>query len=538
MDFGSEASDTFNVDDDFKDGLNDDLDGEDDGFNPDGTDGGIEDDDDFVLQGYDDVHVHTPDVDYSTGPAPKRARPAFFSRSTKAAQRSDLRSKYDEGNSFLVLEGEEAEVIKSQPSRVPGTFGRRNREKGSTLAAYHKKVSADLDSDDELMMDMREKGYSDRQIAEKLARDGRVRYDMKSISTRIVRIRQAQAEHVDYLLKEGYMEWKQDDDQLLLRAYELADIEIRYEMERLRAWRFRKVSDFMRRLNKNAIFSATACSDRYISIIDGTAKIPSDIDDDPMARRAEMDAFITKRELERAKEHAAKEKKKADARRIKDDAKARQAKKSADTAAKRNFEAKDKANRAVMRAVKNQLKSQKAEENMHKKNERKARIEADKKKAERNKTRKDRQEKLYSKTALQGIDANSPDPRADLNLDDLELLCAHRGLEVEGDKDELLEALNDADTEFTHNELRDMIKKKGITPAPNKMYLRYQLALWEARNCQGLDQGLESDDEATGDESEDDEEGGEYSERGTSAGGDDDMLDFGDGENDKVLNFD
>jgi hypothetical protein len=60
-------------------------------------------------------------------------------------------------------------------------------------------------------MQMREKGFSDRQIADKLAKDGRVRYDQKSISTRIMRIRLAQADNVDFLLKEGYKEWEYAD---------------------------------------------------------------------------------------------------------------------------------------------------------------------------------------------------------------------------------------------------------------------------------------------------------------------------------------
>lgn len=79
------------------------------------------------------------------------------------------------------------------------------------MPAYNKKVTADLDSDDELMLKMREKGYSDRQISEKLAKDGRVRYDQKSISTRIMRIRLAQAEKFDFLLREGIKEWEMED---------------------------------------------------------------------------------------------------------------------------------------------------------------------------------------------------------------------------------------------------------------------------------------------------------------------------------------
>jgi hypothetical protein len=61
------------------------------------------------------------------------------------------------------------------------------------------------------MMTMRDKGFSDRQIADKLAKDGRVRYDVKSISTRIMRIRLAQAVNVDKLLENGYKEWEFED---------------------------------------------------------------------------------------------------------------------------------------------------------------------------------------------------------------------------------------------------------------------------------------------------------------------------------------
>ena len=115
----------------------------------------------------------------------------------------------DDGEAFIL--NEDNEFLNKASSRVPGTFGRRNRRKGESLPAYHKRVSHELDSDDEMMMGMRERGFSDRQIADRLARDGRVRYDQKSISTRIMRIRLAQAENVDFLLREGYKEWEYDD---------------------------------------------------------------------------------------------------------------------------------------------------------------------------------------------------------------------------------------------------------------------------------------------------------------------------------------
>jgi hypothetical protein len=125
-----------------------------------------------------------------------------------------MRIKTSKAEAFIL---EEDVGFSTKPtSRVPGTFGRRNRKKGETLPAYHKRVSHELDSDDEMMMAMREKGFSDRQIAEKLAKDGRVRYDQKSISTRIMRIRLAQADNVDYLLREGYKEWEFEDVTCLL----------------------------------------------------------------------------------------------------------------------------------------------------------------------------------------------------------------------------------------------------------------------------------------------------------------------------------
>jgi hypothetical protein len=125
-----------------------------------------------------------------------------------------MRIKTSKAEAFIL---EEDVGFSTKPtSRVPGTFGRRNRKKGETLPAYHKRVSHELDSDDEMMMAMREKGFSDRQIAEKLAKDGRVRYDQKSISTRIMRIRLAQADNVDYLLREGYKEWEFEDVTSLL----------------------------------------------------------------------------------------------------------------------------------------------------------------------------------------------------------------------------------------------------------------------------------------------------------------------------------
>jgi hypothetical protein len=151
-------------------------------------------------------------------------------------------------------------------------------------------------------------------------------------------------------------------DQLLLQAYALADIEANYEIERIRAWRFRKVSEYMRRLNEDALFSAAACRERYDALIQGTACIPSDLDDDPAARRAEMAAYRTAREQTRAKEQAENDAKAAAEAKRKVDAKSLKAQKAQDLVTKRRQQEADKAKRAAERAEKAKHRAARAKE--------------------------------------------------------------------------------------------------------------------------------------------------------------------------------
>lgn len=153
------------------------------------------------------------DVDNSEGIStikiPRKSAPAFFESSTKAAERAAARSVYDESNSFLLIE--EPNNYCQSSSRVPGSCGKRNYRTGAGLPVYSKKVTADLDSDDELMMALREKGFTDQQIADRLRDEGRVRYDRKPISTRINRIKAKRAELMDKMLEGGYAEWQYED---------------------------------------------------------------------------------------------------------------------------------------------------------------------------------------------------------------------------------------------------------------------------------------------------------------------------------------
>jgi hypothetical protein len=269
-----------------------------------------------------------------------------------------------------------------------------------------------------------------------------------------------------------------------MHAFDLADIEIRYEMERLRARRFNKVSEYMRRLDKEAVFSKDACRDRYTSIVNGTAVIPIEQSDDPDARRMEAEAFREEREAIRLAEQAEKDKKETYKERIKREALARGAVKQAAIAERRNKEAQEKADRAVKRAAQASIKAQQAAENDKKKAERNALIQA-KKQQEEIKKRQHARRHFLRIAAVEDKDDDSPDPRADLDIDDLRRLCVERKISTHltRNKEEILQRLRDKDQELNQAQLKALIKKKGLSLGGTKAQMRYQLAVAACIDC-------------------------------------------------------
>ncbi|USP73748.1 hypothetical protein yc1106_01022 [Curvularia clavata] len=413
---------------------------------------------------------------------------------------------------------EDNDSSNKQPSCGPNTQKRNNIER-STFSG--KRISDELDSDDELMLQMRENGFTDRQIAQRLQKEGRVRYDEKSISTRIVRIRQAKAEKVEFLLKEGYKEWKYEEDKLLLQAYALADIEINYEIERIRAWRFRKVSDHMRRLNKNALFSANACRERYNALVEGTARIPTALDDDPEARRVEMEAYRVAREKSRHKEQTEQALKEAAKAKLKAEKKSHKAQKAKESANKRARRAEEKAQRAAQRAEKAKIRAARAREVQESKAHRKAQITKETTQKDKRTTPTTpspiddpapdpasapavapaavpiKKTKTTSNTTVSASKAKSKltpitpetlDPRTKLSLADLKKLCKDRniGLPSTRNKTTLLQSLENADERQSLNNLKNMCREKGLNVTGTKTVLKYRLALATARDCESF----------------------------------------------------
>ena len=76
---------------------------------------------------------------------------------------------------------------------------------------FPKKVNADLDSEDEIIKTMKEKGYTDKSIAQRLKDENRVAYREKSITTRYARIMRALHEHETKKLDDELSDWHEGD---------------------------------------------------------------------------------------------------------------------------------------------------------------------------------------------------------------------------------------------------------------------------------------------------------------------------------------
>jgi hypothetical protein len=282
----------------------------------------------------------------------------------------------------------------------------------------------------------------------------------------------------------------------------LADIEISYEVERIRAWRFRKVSEYMRRLRENAMFSAKACRERYDTLKDGNARIPTEMDDDPEARRFEMETYRETRlnaELKADDEKATKE---AIERKAKDEARTKNAQKAADTALKRQQKEEIKAQRAMKRAAAAHVRYQRAGENAAAKTQRNAQIQKQKAAADK-KASKGKGKGKASPTKLASnpnatftipsakITADTTDPRTYLAQLDLMKMCAQKGIPaLSKTKAQLISALQDIDEEWTCQELEKMCRKKGLPHSGNKLEMRYYLALAAAQECKSFRAGV------------------------------------------------
>ncbi|KEF60887.1 uncharacterized protein A1O9_02451 [Exophiala aquamarina CBS 119918] len=138
--------------------------------------------------------------------------------------------------------------------------------------AVAKKVTADLDSDDELIVRMKEARYLEKDIAQALIDQGRTAYNPKTIGTRWRRLKAALQKRQDALLDADLTDWHDGDDDVLVRAIAKSEKEIRRLREDIESRKWRMVADAMKNEKPVLNFSQNACRKRFEELLDGTAK--------------------------------------------------------------------------------------------------------------------------------------------------------------------------------------------------------------------------------------------------------------------------
>ncbi|KAI1616519.1 hypothetical protein EDD37DRAFT_645653 [Exophiala viscosa] len=138
--------------------------------------------------------------------------------------------------------------------------------------AVAKKISADLDSDDELIVRMKEARYLEKDIAQALVDKGRINYNPKTIGTRWRRLKRALQKRQDDLLDADLTDWHDGDDDVLLQAVAKADAEVQRLKNEIENQKWRMVANNMKNLKPVVNFSQNACRGRYGDLMNGIAK--------------------------------------------------------------------------------------------------------------------------------------------------------------------------------------------------------------------------------------------------------------------------
>lgn len=138
--------------------------------------------------------------------------------------------------------------------------------------AIAKKLTMDLDSDDDMIVRMKEANYAEKDIAKRLADADRITYNPKTIGTRWTRLRRALAQHQDDLLEADLADWHEGDDDVLYQAVAKADQDIDTSINSMKARKWRMVADYVKVMKPATNFGQNACQKRFNDLRDGKAK--------------------------------------------------------------------------------------------------------------------------------------------------------------------------------------------------------------------------------------------------------------------------
>ena len=176
-----------------------------------------------------------------------------------------------------------------------------------------RKITADLDPDDDTIYRMKLEGHADKAIADFLKSQGRVIYSHKTISSRFQRIKEVKAAEMEKELDRGLREWHADDvcikhrilyiqatkqqkDKGLLQAVEAAKKVVQRMKEEADDKYWLIVSQKLQSLQPASHYSKKACEARFRALTNHTAVLPPELEDDPETRAVASASAETRRD--------------------------------------------------------------------------------------------------------------------------------------------------------------------------------------------------------------------------------------------------
>lgn len=364
----------------------------------------------------------------------------------------------------------------------------RVRANGQSFA-IQRPITADLDSTDELIVSLKEKGYSNDAVCAQLAREGRINYDKKTVGSRYLRLKNAILEREEERLDGELTDWHDGEDEALLKADQLALAEIHDTIARTKARRWHIVAKNVQKiLKKEAKYSPSACQKRFIALQHGSATIPPELDDDPTRRFEERAARILAslhdQKLKDASEKQAKEAK----RLASDNLKLQKALEKKDRADKRAKDAEEKARIAIEQAAKRAQSAQELEDARKTQADQIQALRQGKvaPRAPSKPARPSAVVKLNSSSDIllsnNGTKAKPDGPRSHLQLKELRELCSRRGLTQSGTKTSILERLRFDDSTIPTSQLKSLLQKHNVSTEGTRDELQERLAQADANN--------------------------------------------------------
>ncbi|KEQ67066.1 uncharacterized protein M437DRAFT_36266 [Aureobasidium melanogenum CBS 110374] len=187
------------------------------------------------------------------------------------------------------------------PAKRQKRFKMGTNIKGGHAPSF-KPITVDLDEEDQMIVDMKQQGYKDEDIRDRLIEKGFTCYEARSVACRWMRIRKKTQEYEEKLLDEELTDWHLGEDELLEEAYEIADKKFQIELEKLEQKRWTWTAQNLNKRLPRERFSAKACRQRHEARRNGTARCPPEIDPDPEARQREREERIAAYKLRKEEE--------------------------------------------------------------------------------------------------------------------------------------------------------------------------------------------------------------------------------------------